>query len=83
MKRTIINDLAQRYTPLEERISRRQMLKGLMATAASMMLSYQLPQSARAAHGGRVIVVGAGFAGAGVTRPAAEASTTVFSSLMR
>lgn len=63
MKRTIITDLAQRYTPLEERISRRRMLKGMMAAAASLMLSYELPQSARAAHGGRVIVVGAGFAG--------------------
>ena len=40
MSRSIINQLNDRFLPEDERLSRREMLKGMMATAASLMLSY-------------------------------------------
>jgi len=63
MKRSLISDLYDRFTPREEKLSRREMLKGMMATAATLMLSHEFPGRAQAANGRKVIVVGAGFAG--------------------
>ncbi len=62
MSKSIISDLAKKFTPREERISRREMLKGLMAGAAGLMLSYNCDR-ANAKDGKKIIVVGAGFAG--------------------
>lgn len=63
MSRSIIAALANRFLSREERISRREMLKGMMAAAATLMLSGQFPERAAAKNERRIIVIGAGFAG--------------------
>ena len=62
MSNTFISDLAKKFTSTEERFSRREILKGLMASAAGLMLSHTC-EPASAKNGRRVIIVGAGFAG--------------------
>ncbi|MBX9950982.1 MAG: FAD-dependent oxidoreductase, partial [Candidatus Obscuribacterales bacterium] len=63
MSRSFISDLSQRFLSKDERFSRREMLKGMMATAAGLMLSYAYPYRSFSKDGRRVIVIGAGFAG--------------------
>jgi monoamine oxidase len=63
MSRSFIQQLSNKFLAREERFSRREMLKGMMATAASLMLSYNFAESAAAKNERRVIVIGAGFAG--------------------
>lgn len=58
-----ISELYHRFMDREERISRREVLKGMMASTASLMLSHYYPHNAMAKDGRRVIVIGAGFAG--------------------
>lgn len=62
MSRSVISQLCNRFLSRDERISRRQMLKGMMVAAAGLMLSANYPE-VRAKNGCRVIVIGAGFAG--------------------
>jgi monoamine oxidase len=65
MSRSIINQLNDRFLPEDERLSRREMLKGMMATAASLMLSYGFSGGAfgKARNDHKIIVIGAGFSG--------------------
>lgn len=63
MSGSFISDLAKRFLSKEERMSRREMLKVLMAGAAASMLSNQFPEGAEAKNQRRIIVIGAGFAG--------------------
>lgn len=63
MSRSFISDLSQRFLSKDERFSRREMLKGMMATAAGLMLSYAYPYQSFSKDGRRVIVIGAGFSG--------------------
>lgn len=64
MSRSFISRLAQKFVSREERISRREMLQGMMATAATLMLSYNFPEvgaAPKTEH--RIIIIGGGFAG--------------------
>ncbi len=63
MTRSIVSDLANKFVAKDERISRREVLKGMMASAAALMLSNGFPEKIFAKNEGRIIVVGAGFAG--------------------
>ncbi len=65
MSRSIVNQLNDRFLPEDERLSRREMLKGMMATAASLMLSYGFSGGAfgKARNDHKIIVIGAGFSG--------------------
>jgi monoamine oxidase len=65
MSRSIINQLNDRFLTAEERMTRRDVLKGMMAAAATLMLSYDRPQRVEAKPGNnhKIIVVGGGFAG--------------------
>ncbi len=63
MKRSIITQLYNQFLSKEERMSRREMLKGMMAAASTLMLSYNFAESAAAANERKIIVIGAGFAG--------------------
>lgn len=63
MSRSFVSDLCQRFLSKEERISRREVLKGMMTTAGALMLSYGFPYNSVAKDGRRVIVIGAGFSG--------------------
>ena len=63
MSRSFISDLSQRFLSKDERFSRREMLKGMMATAAGLMLSSAYPYQSFSKDGRRVIVIGAGFSG--------------------
>jgi hypothetical protein len=49
MSRSFISRLAQKFVSKDERLSRREMLQGMMATAASLMVSSHFAESARAA----------------------------------
>lgn len=62
MSSSIIGDLARKFTPKELQISRREMLKGMMASAAGLMLSYNC-SGASAKNGKKIIIIGAGFSG--------------------
>ena len=62
MSNSIISELANKFTPREVRVSRREMLKGLMAGAAGLMLSHSSAFAAPKV-GKRIIIIGAGFAG--------------------
>ncbi len=63
MSRSFVSELSQRFLSREERFSRREMLKGMMATAAGLMLSSTFPAASFAKDGRRVIIIGAGFSG--------------------
>lgn len=61
--RSFLSELSNRFLSKEERMSRREVLKGMMATAASLMLSNICADSAFGKNKQRVIIIGAGFSG--------------------
>ncbi len=65
MSRSIINQLNDRFLTRDERMSRREVLKGMMAAAATLMLSYDCPQfvSAKPKLNHKIVVIGGGFSG--------------------
>ncbi len=60
---SFISELANRFLSKDERFSRREILKGMMASAASVMLSGIFAEETAAKNSRRVIVIGAGFSG--------------------
>ncbi|MFN8655781.1 MAG: NAD(P)/FAD-dependent oxidoreductase [Candidatus Obscuribacterales bacterium] len=79
MSRSFISRLAQKFVSKDERLSRREMLQGMMATAASLMVSSQFADSARAAtkNDHRIVVIGGGFAGLAAAFELSQAGYTV------
>ncbi len=64
MSRSLISRLSNVFLSKEVRVSRRELLKGMMAAGATLMLSHQFTEGATAkSEGRRVVVIGAGFAG--------------------
>jgi monoamine oxidase len=64
MSRLLLGELANRFLSKDERVSRREFLRGAMASAATLMLSHHFTEAASAQKNGRrVVVIGAGFAG--------------------
>lgn len=63
MSRSFVSQLSQRFLSKDEKFSRREVLKGMMASAGALMLSYGFPFNSIAKDGRRVIVIGAGFSG--------------------
>ncbi len=64
MSRSIINQLNDRFLSRDERLSRREVLKGMMAAAATLMLSYDCPQvAAKPKLNHKIIIIGGGFSG--------------------
>lgn len=63
MSRSLVSELCQRFLSREERFSRREVLKGMMATAGALMLSSNFPYKSFARDGRRIIVIGGGFSG--------------------
>jgi monoamine oxidase len=62
MPRSLYSELQRRYGPRPDAIDRREMLRRSLAAGAGLLLSARLP-FARAATGGRIVVIGAGFSG--------------------